>query len=144
MIERTEVGPPFSQDLGIDILQGFHGPWSHKRFTATKDLSYAVDFKLPLGTSILAAKGGIVVLVFDMADKCYQGTDADIGNGMVWGETNYALIDHDDGTMALYSHLEKDSGVLKRDQEVKVGQNDCKDGFKRLGGPYPPFTLLHL
>lgn len=137
MIERAQVSLPFSPDLGVDILQGFHGPYSHKRFSPTKDLSYAVDFKLPIGTPVLVGKSGVVALVFDIGDKCYQGTDANIGNALVWGETNYAIIDHTDGTMGLYSHLRKNSGVLKSGQEVQAGQMIAVTGLSGWVGPVP-------
>lgn len=61
---------PFLSTHGVDIFQGYNGPYSH---FATKrgngsfifDDRFSLDFRLPPKTSVFAAKRGIVQVVVD-------------------------------------------------------------------------------
>lgn len=73
---------------------------------------YAIDFRVPIGTKITAAREGTVVAV-------QEGfTD---GNGEDLKE-NYVFIKHADGTVARYFHLTRDGALVNVGDTVKQGQ----------------------
>jgi len=91
-------------------------------------MRYAWDFDLPEGTEVLAVRSGKVAVFQDKWPPEHCGglvpiqnppsgyvVSANIGN-----EANYVVIDHGDGTSALYLHLSKTSDSLK--QKAKSGQ----------------------
>jgi murein DD-endopeptidase MepM/ murein hydrolase activator NlpD len=75
---------------------------------------HAWDFGMPLGTNVLAAHGG-TVLALEM--------DSQIGgcSDVYADDANYVLIDHHDGTAALYLHVESHSSNLQVGDAVAVG-----------------------
>lgn len=102
---------PFLHDR-IRVDQGPGGEFSHH------DLQnlHAVDFALPAGTPILAAREGVVMQVeegFDVA-----GTEqADFAE-----RTNFVRILHRDGSMAVYAHLRHGGALVRPGQQVTTGQ----------------------
>jgi len=146
MKELITVNMPFECHGKVKIMQGFHGPWSHMEMSPTLDLSYAVDFVLPLGTPVLAVGDGVTMMVYDRGSVCYQGSDPLVGNKLGIGETNFIYIKHVDGTLSLYSHLEKDSVRVTSGQEVKKGQQLARTGLSGWVGPTPHlhFQLVNL
>lgn len=75
---------------------------------------HAVDFGLPEGTPILAARDGLIVdmtLSFDRG-----GLDPDLRD-----KANVVLILHDDGTVAHYAHLGQRKPAVSRGQYVRAG-----------------------
>ena len=97
-------------------------------------MHYALDFDLPEGTPVLAARAGTVALAAGgwSAEHC-GGTapiaDAPPGylvSANIDNEANYVEIDHGDGTSALYLHLsEVSSQVLAKARtggEVRQGE----------------------
>ena len=67
---------------------------------------FAIDWALPVGTRVLAARAGTVV-------GLYQGS-ADGGPDISFkGGENFVWIGHDDGTLGWYAHF-KQAGVLVR------------------------------
>jgi len=103
------------------ISQGSRGPWSHYLHSPTLDLTHAVDFALPFGTEVLAARAGVVILVLLTGTWVYEGLDPDVGNNSEGKFTNQVIIKHEDGTVACYSHLEGRRAVETR-QEVGAGE----------------------
>jgi len=96
----------------LRIEQGYGGSFSH---TDPQNL-YAVDFAADLGTPVLAARDGVVMQV--ESDFAKAGLSLE----KFGGRANFVRILHDDGTMALYAHLQE-SGVLVRvGQHVRAGQ----------------------
>jgi murein DD-endopeptidase MepM/ murein hydrolase activator NlpD len=83
---------------------------SHKERTRN-----AVDFIIPEGTPILAARPGIVVRV---------KSDSKIGgpNPKFFGKGNFITIVHKDGTFADYLHLKYKGVKVKVGDHVKQGQ----------------------
>jgi hypothetical protein len=126
MIEQ--VGLPF-KDYPVRILQGHHGPFSHSYISPTLDLTYAVDFKLPFGTPVLAAEEGEIHVIFDECSQHYSGLDPKIGIHQV--KTNFVVVSHEEGNwFSLYSHLEKGSvrSLTSRRDRVERGQVIAKTG----------------
>jgi hypothetical protein len=95
---------PYAPGNKFKVTQAYGGKFSH-----TGSNLYAIDWDMPEGTLVHAARGGIVVRVKDDSDRGGASMDFDRFN-------NYVLIRHDDGTLGHYCHLQK-GGVL-----VKVGQ----------------------
>lgn len=71
----------------------------------------ALDFFLPPGTPVLAARGGVV--------RSLQGRNKAVGRHEF--ET-YVMIDHGDGTFGRYYHLRGGSVRVKQGQPVRRGQ----------------------
>ena len=92
------------------IVQGFNGSFSH-----TGASRYALDFAAPIGTPVLAARGGVVI---DTKSDSNQGGDTpDYAK-----YANYVVILHSDGTTGEYYHLKYQGVVVARGQPVQKGQ----------------------
>ncbi len=92
-----------------------------------EDGHYAWDFELPEGTPVLAARAGTVRLVVGSwsADHCggvspVQSAPAGyLVNENMGNQANLVLIEHGDGTSALYLHLSAVDPVIE--QAAKTG-----------------------
>jgi murein DD-endopeptidase MepM/ murein hydrolase activator NlpD len=94
------------------VLQGPRGSYSHFAGGGSEN---AVDWDVPEGTIICAAREGRVVGVRD--DSTVTGTDPKykpLGN--------YVIIKHADGTFADYHHLKPGGAKVKLGDQVKVGE----------------------
>jgi len=98
---------PYRSGKTFQVSQGYGGSFSHQG-------ENAIDFTLPEGTAILAARGGKVI---EMVDKNDSGcaTEDCAKNG------NYITILHDDGTLAEYYHLQQYGARVKAGQIVEKG-----------------------
>ncbi|AXI84449.1 M23 family metallopeptidase [Xylella taiwanensis] len=95
----------------IRIDQGFGGLFSHQ-----DDANYyALDFALPKGTPILAARAGLVMEV-------QTGFQEATANGRHAGGGNLVRILHEDGSMAVYAHLSPDGIAVHQGDRVTTGQ----------------------
>ncbi len=93
---------PFSTNGNWSISQGFHGQTSHSDALN----AYAVDFDIPIGTPVIAARTGIVMEVIDEYPDTGSVRKSDIE------QANIIRILHEDGTMAIYGHLMQNSAVV--------------------------------
>ncbi len=107
--DHSLLRPPFAGSF--QISQAFNGGYSHN----LPGNRYAMDISMPVGTPVLAAKSGTVL---DMRDS-FDGHSNDPAER---ARTNYIRLLHADGTMTLYAHLKKGSGVVGPGQHVKAGQ----------------------
>ncbi|MBN2871070.1 MAG: M23 family metallopeptidase [Campylobacterales bacterium] len=101
---------PFPRGANVFVSQGYNGGMTHKGLSA-----YAIDFPVPIGTPIHAAREGIVV-----------GAK---GSGTVGGMSpeyrqyaNYVIIEHSDGTMGNYYHLKQGGAAVRIGQKVSKGE----------------------
>lgn len=90
----------------VRVDQGPGGGFSH----ADAQNRYAIDFAIPEGTPVLAARGGVVMQVESDFER------AGLNREKFGGRANFVRVLHDDGSMAVYAHL-KPEGV-----QVRVGQ----------------------
>jgi murein DD-endopeptidase MepM/ murein hydrolase activator NlpD len=90
------------------VTQGPGGATSHDGRAA-----YAIDFGVPMGTSVYAMRSGKVIAVRDI----YPDTDGGVANT---DRFNYTLIEHDGGYRSAYLHLQQ--GFNSR-VGLKVGDN---------------------
>ncbi|MEF3082791.1 M23 family metallopeptidase [Luteimonas sp. SMYT11W] len=94
------------RDAPVRIAQGFGGGFSHD----DNENRHAVDFAVPAGTPVLAARDGVVMQVESGASaRLDPDAIVDAGDDRVRG--NFIRVLHDDGTMALYAHLQQ-AGVV--------------------------------
>lgn len=94
------------------VMQGPRGTFSHFAGSASEN---AIDWDVPEGTIVCAAREGRVVGVRD--DSTFSGTDPKLKP-----LGNYVIIKHADGTFADYHHLQKEGALVKLGDEVKTGQ----------------------
>lgn len=94
------------------VMQGPGGTYSHFAGSGSEN---AIDWGVPEGTTVLAAREGRVVGVRD--DSTFSGTDPKFKP-----LANYVIIKHADGTFADYHHLKTGGALVKLGDEVKVGQ----------------------
>jgi len=102
---------PIPRGKDYRILQGYNGRFSHYR-----DYNrYAIDFGMPVGDTIYAVRGGMVGYLFE---------DSSVGGNheAYLNYSNTIMILHDDGTVAQYSHLQKDGVLIDLVQRVRDGQ----------------------
>jgi len=128
---RPELGLPFRGGPFV-ISQAFMGEASHKQ---NRESHFAVDIPMPDGTSIVAAKPGIVMEVernFSRSGWSEEYAD----------EANYVRILHGDGTMSVYAHLAPDRVEVVPGQNVAQGQLLGYSGSTGYAsGPHLHFVL---
>lgn len=133
---------PFSHKP-IDIIQGYNGPYSHTAFYEIRstgergtlqDDRFSLDFRLPLGTMVVAAKDGIVSGVTHNRTNYYEGLDFEVGIQQI---PNVLYLKHEDGSRTIYSHLEAGSITLKMGNAVRQGHPIARTGLSGWVGPVP-------
>ncbi len=103
---------PFQEGESFAVTQAYGGKLtSHNN----RENRYAVDFAMPRGTPVVAARAGVVV----DATLRYEEGGYDI---RYLDQANTVAIVHDDGTVAEYAHLSGGRGVVKLGQRVAVGE----------------------
>lgn len=101
---------PFAPGATFKCTQGYNGKYSHHGSD-----QYAIDFKMPVGTPIHAARAGTVAKIKDDSSK--GGADRKYED-----QANYVLIRHDDGTLGNYAHLSKGGVKVVLGQRVEAGE----------------------
>jgi len=121
---------PYKHGTKFKLSQAYHGGFSH-----IGNLSYALDFMMPEGTEIYAARSGIVAEVKE---------DSDIGGlDMKYAKHgNYILIYHKDSSFAYYIHLKKNGSIVEVGDKVKAGDLIGYSGNTgRSGAPHLHFDV---
>jgi len=115
----------------VRIDQGFGGAPSHR----DPGNRYALDFALPPGTPVLAARAGRVMLV-------EAGFHEGGGDPSLAARANQVRILHRDGSMAVYAHLAADSVVVRPGQWVEAGARLADSGSTGFStGPHLHFAV---
>ncbi len=130
---------PFQKGKQFTLAQGFNGAQATGNKAApthTGRSAFSVDFEMPTGTLICAARDGTVAEIKDSAGV--GGATAKLDS---W---NFVTIRHSDGTYGTYGHL-KQNGVSSH---VKVGQQvnagdviGESDNSGRTTGPHLHFQV---
>ena len=101
------------------------------------DSYYAVDFAMPVGTDIFAARGGIV---FDVASSNFRAGQDIKRDGPA---ANVVRILHDDGTYAIYAHLNTNSIRVQPGDRVERGDYIADSGNTGYSsGPHLHFVVM--
>ena len=115
----------------FELGQGFHGGFSHQ----DEANRYAVDLIVAEGTPVLAARGGVVM----QATSGFRegGTHPGLAD-----RANLVRILHDDGSMALYAHLQEGQVFVRPGEKVSLGQVIARSGSTGYSsGPHLHFAV---
>jgi murein DD-endopeptidase MepM/ murein hydrolase activator NlpD len=107
---------PFERGAVFKVLQGRGGSFSHKGVH-----EYAVDFEMPKGSPVCAARAGVVK---ELQDGFGDGAPQD----RFLKQANYVIVEHEDGAFAEYFHLEKGSLQVKVGDKLEQGQCFARSG----------------
>jgi len=122
---------PYASGSAFRVTQGYNGSFSH-----TGSNKYAIDWQMPEGTPVYAARGGMVIKVKDESDTGGASIQYDPCN-------NYVLIRHDDGTLAHYCHLQKNGCRVRPGQVVLAGDFIARSGNTGFSsGPHLHFCVF--
>lgn len=99
---------PYPDGRSFLVLQGYGGAYSHR-----DDLHYSIDWKMPEGTPLVAARGGVVAFT---EERFTEGGGEEFRN-----KVNYVSIVHDDGTVAEYLHLRPRGVAVAPGDRVEAG-----------------------
>lgn len=124
---------PYADSMTFPITQAFGG-----RITShtTPESAHAVDFTMPVGTPIVAARAGTIIEV-EMRYQ-YGGKEAALAE-----KANTVMILHDDGTMAVYAHLAPSQPLVALGQRVRLGQQIGFSGNTGYSsGPHLHFAVV--
>jgi len=124
---------PFAVAKDFPVTQAYPDVNTHD----TSDSFYAVDLAMPIGTDIFAARAGTVI---DVTDTNFRGgldRDRDAP------AANVVRILHDDGTYAIYAHLNWNSIRVRAGDHVERGDYIADSGNTGFSsGPHLHFAVV--
>lgn len=101
---------PYAPGAAYRVLQGYSSRFSHRGLEA-----FAVDFDMPEGSPVHAARGGVVARVVDTHKQGCWGAGC-------YRHANYIVIHHSDGTTGEYYHLQRNGALVEVGDTVRRGQ----------------------
>jgi murein DD-endopeptidase MepM/ murein hydrolase activator NlpD len=123
---------PYALDNAFPVSQAFPDTVTH----VSEANRHAVDFEMPVGTRVFAAREGIVV---ETAEE-FSGAGLDLEFDAE--RANIVRVLHDDGTLALYGHLNWHSVRVKPGDRVARGQHIADSGNTGFSsGPHLHFVV---
>lgn len=131
---HSPAGPyraPFAVGETFTVTQAYPTRITH----VTPDSAYAIDFALPDGTPVYAAREGTVI---NVRHDSFRGAP----QPAMLDQANLIEILHDDGTIGVYGHLHWDSIRVHIGQRVARGEyiaNSGNTGFST--GPHLHFAV---
>ncbi len=130
---RVAYRAPFAISTNYPVTQAYPEVATH----TTPDSYHAIDFAMPIGTNIFAAREG---MVFDVASKHFRsGLDRERDGP----RANVVRILHDDGTYAIYAHLNTNSIRVRPCDRVRRGQYIADSGNTGYSsGPHLHFAVV--
>ncbi len=132
--DGTVYALPFQKGTSHVVAQSYGGTFSH--FAGTEK-EFAVDFKMPIGTSVRAARAGQVVAI--KIDSNSGGAD----QKQFEYAGNYVMIRHSDGTYASYLHLKQNGSLVRLGQAVSAGDAIALSGNTGMSqGPHLHFEVF--
>ncbi len=133
--DRVAYQLPYPPRERHELAQGYLGEFSHNPGSQNE---YAYDFAMPVGTTVCAARDGVVVGVRQ---------DSDVGGPYPTFKNcgNYVIIRHRDGTYAEYVHLKKDGALVALGADVQAGQPIALSGATGFtSGPHVHFAVFRV
>ncbi|MDP1675408.1 MAG: M23 family metallopeptidase [Bacteroidota bacterium] len=120
---------PYPVGREYSCSQGFNNPYSHNG-----SFRYAVDFTMPIGTLITAARSGNVVYILESYSD----------NDQTAGHENVVIVMHEDSTYARYVHLTTEGALVTRGQTVIPGDTIGSSGNSgSSGAPHLHFDVTN-
>jgi murein DD-endopeptidase MepM/ murein hydrolase activator NlpD len=116
---------PYKLGKRFLMVQGYYTKHSHRYMVAN-------DFKMKKGSTICAARAGVVI---DVKENSNRGG---LGNQYL-NDWNYIVIQHADSSTALYGHLKQNGALVTIGDTVKQGQAIALSG----NTGYSAFPHLH-
>lgn len=116
---------PFAKGSKFLLIQAYNSKMSHQN-------ELSLDFKMRKGSKICAARGGIVTAI---------KKDSDVGGlkEEYYSQGNHIIIKHNDGSTAMYWHLQYNGVLVNVGDTVQQGQHI---GYSGNTG-YSAFPHLH-
>ena len=108
--EKTLYRLPFDTGRSCRVSQAYRGRLSHRGPNR-----YAVDFAMREGTTVCAAREGIVV-------DLKESSDTGGPSRRFEDKANYVSIAHADGTIGEYHHLKQDGVLVEIGDRITAGQ----------------------
>jgi murein DD-endopeptidase MepM/ murein hydrolase activator NlpD len=123
---------PVDENSNWTVGQTFNGGHSH----SDSQNRYAVDIIVPEGTPVLAARAGIVMQAESAFDRA--GDDRE----KYAARANLIRILHDDGSIAVYAHLQENGVYVRLGERVGLGQQIGASGNTGYSsGPHLHFAV---
>lgn len=107
---------PYPEGVTHEVTQAHCGAVSH-----TGRLRYAVDWSMPEGSPVCAARAGRVVRVVAGFDRGGPARE-------MQAFSNLLMIQHADGTLGEYLHLQQNGVLVKVGDEVQAGDLVARSG----------------
>jgi murein DD-endopeptidase MepM/ murein hydrolase activator NlpD len=134
-IEHRPTQPyrlPYALSTAVRVSQAFPSMSTH----TDPGSQHAVDFVMPIGTDVFAAREGVVIEV--ASDFFENGTDFEVDGP----RANIVRVLHADGTMGLYVHLNWNSIRVVPGQRVSRGEYLADSGNTGFStGPHLHFVV---
>jgi hypothetical protein len=123
---------PYAVGTAHEITQTYPVSDTHR----TRDSMHAVDFAMPVGTNVVAARGGVV---FDVASTNFKGGPDESEYAEL---ANLVRVLHDDGTFAVYAHLNWNTIRVRPGDRVAAGEYIADSGNTGFSsGPHLHFAV---
>ena len=120
---------PYKKGKSFLLFQGYNGKFSHQN-------KNALDFTMPKGTEILAARGGVVVkIVQHNSESCPREACVQFNN--------YVTIYQSDGTFAQYEHIKQNGAKVTIGDRIQTGDLIALSGNTGwTNGPHLHFSCF--
>jgi murein DD-endopeptidase MepM/ murein hydrolase activator NlpD len=123
---------PYALSSSVRVSQAYPDAQTHMDPAS----QYAIDFAMPIGTDVFAARDGVVIEV--ASDFFESGTNYQVDGP----RANVVRVLHDDGTMGLYVHLNWNTIRVVPGQRVRRGEYLADSGNTGFStGPHLHFVV---
>lgn len=134
---RHEPEVPYRAPFPSAVSHPISQSWPQAVTHTTPDSAHAVDIAMPVGSNVLAARGGLVV---EVASTHFRSS---LDRESAAARANLVRVLHDDGTFAIYAHLNWNSIRVRPGDRVARGQYIADSGNTGYStGPHLHFVVL--
>ena len=126
-LDSYEYQLPYSIGTSHRVVQGYGGLFSHRHIAA-------IDFEMPVGTHVFAAREGTIYSYKDNSDE--GGFSSGFKN-----KANYIIVKHDDGSFGCYWHLQKNGVLIKSGHVLKGEQIGISGATGLVLSPHLHFSV---